>query len=211
MDNTYTNEPSKANAERVAATVKGQHPIFQEIRVVEDENSFDYQYRTPQVQTPVKLETAPTGESVQRMAIQNNQNNFSINQISYGSSDLSQQIINHRKTLGLERGKTKSNFAIFEYEDESGALHTIMKKSEFTKGHAERLIHNEIQNMGIDASKVKRIYSERQPCILSGCSKLLKDNYKNAAVTYSFEYEDKDSRAKGNSEMEKALELLFSN
>jgi hypothetical protein len=68
MDNTYANEPSKANAERVAATVKGQHPVFQEIRVVEDENSFDYQYRTPQVQTPVKLETAPTGERVQRMA-----------------------------------------------------------------------------------------------------------------------------------------------
>lgn len=72
LDKKYADNPTKANAEKVAATVKGQHPVFQELRVVEDENSFDYQYRTPQAQAPVKVETAPTGERVvQRMKKKN--------------------------------------------------------------------------------------------------------------------------------------------
>jgi phage-related protein len=64
MDRNYENDPSRENAQLVATTIQSRHPALQNIRVVEDEDSFDYEYRT--TQSPQTLEVE-TGEVVQRM------------------------------------------------------------------------------------------------------------------------------------------------
>ncbi|WP_157368541.1 nucleic acid/nucleotide deaminase domain-containing protein [Zavarzinella formosa] len=113
-----------------------------------------------------------------------------IGKIDYGSTYLSRLAQYHRTAEGLtESGK---NIAVFEYKATDGTLKTIVKSSEFTAGHAERLIATELGEKGINADQVTRIYSELQPCVIpteaAGCSRFLQKTFPQAEVSWSFDY-----------------------
>ena len=114
--------------------------------------------------------------------------------ITYGSTDLSKLAINYAKQNNITGGR---NVAVFEYIDLKGRTQTLIRASERGKGHAERLIAEELQNKGIPNENVTRIYSELEPCSAPGgyCNNMIKNGspsglgpFNNAKVTYSFSY-----------------------
>ncbi|NJM33968.1 MAG: hypothetical protein HC850_03820 [Rhodomicrobium sp.] len=108
-------------------------------------------------------------------------------QIAYGATDLSQAAIAFRVANDI---RTARNVAVFEYV-ENGVTRTLAMASERGVGHAERLIARELERMGVDPASVTRIYSELEPCSVlfgGGCTRFIDDTFRNAAVTYSFEY-----------------------
>jgi len=97
------------------------------------------------------------------------------------------------------------NMAVFEYR-ENGSLIKAVGPSARGRGHAERLIWQELAAKGVDPSEVVRIYSELEPCMLPGgyCKLWLARTFPNAKVTYSFPYgADVGSRMRG---LEKLIE-----
>jgi phage-related protein len=118
LDQTYENNPTRENAQLVASTIQSRHPALQNIRVVEDEDSFDYEYRT--AQSPQTLEVE-TGEVVQRMKKRQNTNpsvfgseNTEISRVVNILKDLPQF-----KNKVFERNLLTSYIAENYYTDES--------------------------------------------------------------------------------------------
>lgn len=135
---------------------------------------------------------------------------YKIEKIQYGSSDLSKVAIEYRKTNGLFSAR---NVAVFEYT-ENDISKTIVMASERGIGHAERLIANKLQQMGIQPSQVTRIFSELEPCNVPGgyCKKFIQNTYPQAKVTYCFEYgENAASRGKGVDLLKQELQNLVNN
>ncbi|TQF15752.1 hypothetical protein FJV41_11785 [Myxococcus llanfairpwllgwyngyllgogerychwyrndrobwllllantysiliogogogochensis] len=137
-------------------------------------------------------------------------------QVGYGSTDLAQEAIRMRKTMGLN--SRKANVAVFEYEDANGVLQLTavpnlpmgkFREKDFWFGvHSEEVGRRVLADAGIDPAKVRRVYSERQPCMLPGktCSTMLAREFPNAKVTYSFDYgATVQSRHAGNEAMDKSL------
>lgn len=103
------------------------------------------------------------------------------------------------------------NIAVFEYENE-GQLITIVGVSERNKGHAERLIAKNLEDMKIKPTQVRRIYSELEPCSIPGgyCKRFLQKEFPQADITYSFEYgTTKESRSVGVQALKKAVNKIF--
>lgn len=128
--------------------------------------------------------------------------------VAYGLTDLSKLAQQYRKLKNLKSG----NVAVFEYM-EGGVRKTIAMESKQFVGHSEQLIARQLEKMGVDPKNVTRIYSELAPCTYlfgGGCSRLIQETFKNAAVTFSFEYgATKASRAAGVTLLKEALEKLF--
>ena len=84
------------------------------------------------------------------------------------------------------------NVAVAEYEATDGSLKTIARASQRGVGHAERNLGRALNEMGIDPSKVRRIYSELQPCNMPGgyCDSFIQREYSQSKVTWTFEYGD---------------------
>jgi hypothetical protein len=78
-------------------------------------------------------------------------------------------------------------------------LKTITTFSERRVGHAERLLVKDLEAMGIDPSRVTRIFSELEPCQIPGgwCKDFIQRTFPNANVSWAFEYGDAVSRARG--------------
>ena len=132
---------------------------------------------------------------------------YTIEKISYGSSDLSKVAIEFRK---VNRILTARNVAVFEYT-ENGISKIIAMVSERGVGHAERLIANNLEQMGIRPSQVTRIFSELEPCSVPGgyCKKFIQNTFPQAKVTYCFEYgETAASRATGVDLLKQELKNL---
>jgi hypothetical protein len=128
----------------------------------------------------------------------------SIGRINYGSSDLSQLA----KTTRLQTGEfTPRNLAVFEYRAADGSLKTITTFSERGVGHAERLLAKDLEAMGVDPSRVTRIFSELEPCQAPGgfCKDFIQLTFPNAKVSWAFEYGDAASRATGIEALREAL------
>jgi cytidine deaminase len=97
------------------------------------------------------------------------------------------------------------NLAVFEYE-EQGRLVRWTGSSARGRGHAERLVWQELAAKGVQPSQVVAIYSELEPCVLPGgyCRLWLARTFPNAKVTYSFSYgADVRSRMRGLEELTK--------
>ena len=132
----------------------------------------------------------------------------SIKQVEYGSTDLSQEAIRYRQENNITGAR---NIAVYEYEN-NGQLSTIAGASQRNQGHAERLIAKELENMGIQPTQVKRIYSELEPCSIPGgyCKRFLQTVFPKADVTYSFEYGlTQESRRAGVKALKEAEKKLF--
>lgn len=114
------------------------------------------------------------------------QDNINIEQIEYGSSDLSKTAIEFRKANGIF---TARNVSVFEYT-ENGAVKTIVMASERGAGHAERLIAKSLEEMGVQPSQITRIFSELEPCSAPGgyCKRFIQKTFPQAKVSYCFEY-----------------------
>lgn len=133
--------------------------------------------------------------------------NSSINQVEYGSTDLSQEAICYRRKNNITGTR---NIAVFEYEN--NGLHIITGGSQRNQGHAERLLAKKLENMGIQPAHVKRIYSELEPCSIPGgyCKQFLQKVFPQADITYSFEYGlTKESRSTGLKALKEAVKKLF--
>jgi Xanthomonas XOO_2897-like deaminase len=146
----------------------------------------------------------------------------------YGESELSRLAIEYRK--GLPVPKHNGNIAIFEYLDESGK---VLKK-EFTtyskkecnalglnkSPHAEILGLEWLEKEKISFDKVRKVYSELEPCSLteSMCKEKIAKNCKNALIEHSFEYPGKETesilteiRRAAIAEREKVLNKIITN
>jgi hypothetical protein len=127
-------------------------------------------------------------------------------QIDHGSSDVAQKAIALRqKDPTISSGR---NVAVFEYKEPDGTLQTIALASEPGFKHAEVLIIDELRRRGIPPAWVTRIYSELQPCNTRPnlCERLIKDNFPQAEVTWSFEYgASRSSRDRGMAALKKAI------
>lgn len=110
-------------------------------------------------------------------------------QIPLGESKMSKLAIEHRKTLSVP--KHGGNIAVFEFIDNGGAKQykAISTEMEST-AHAEILGMKWLSDNKIPYKNVKKIYSELEPCSLgqSQCKKVLKDNFPNIEVEYSYKY-----------------------
>jgi len=75
-------------------------------------------------------------------------------------------------------------------EDETFIAQAELDEVMFSRLSLEALCAKELQRLGIDPSKVTRIYSELQPCHLPGafCEKFIRQKFPQAEVTWSFEY-----------------------
>jgi len=128
--------------------------------------------------------------------------------VAYGATDLSKLAQQYRRAKNLRSG----NVAVFEYI-EGGVRKTLTMESKQFVGHSERLIAEQLEKMGVDPKSVTRIYSELAPCTYTfggGCSRFIQETFKNAAVTFSFEYgATKASREAGVALLQKAIADLF--
>lgn len=128
--------------------------------------------------------------------------------VAYGVTDLSKLAQQYRKLHNLKSG----NVAVFEYL-EGGVRKTLAMESKQFVGHSERLIAEQLRKLGIDPKNVTRIYSELAPCTYTfggGCSRFIQETFRNAAVTFSFEYgATKASRTAGVTLLKDAIEQLF--
>ena len=146
----------------------------------------------------------------------------------YGESELSRLAIEYRK--GLPVPKHNGNVAIFEYIDETGKIvrkefTTYSKKECKALGinkspHAEILGLEWLEKEKISFDKVKKVYSELEPCSLteSLCKEKITKNCKNALIEHSFEYPGKEAesilteiRRAAIAEREKILNKIITN
>ena len=130
--------------------------------------------------------------------------------VPYGGTDLSEMAQLHRLDHGITGGQ---NVAVFEYLDDNGMPNYISQASGDGL-HAERRIAAHLDQMGIDPSRVTRVYTELAPCPetpgMQYCGRMLDSRYPNAQVTHSFEYGlDRASRRRGVRDLKAAVRKLF--
>jgi Xanthomonas XOO_2897-like deaminase/Domain of unknown function DUF11 len=129
--------------------------------------------------------------------------------------DLDQRLYQYRDDHKIPIGR---NVAVFEFEYPDKSRGTIAIDSEqFTdpktrgdriQGHSERRAAQILRSYGIQPEQVKRILSERQPCMLPGafCARMLATEFPDAEVNWKYEYGDsKESRQRGNAQMKQTL------
>jgi hypothetical protein len=131
--------------------------------------------------------------------------------VPYGSTGLSKLAQTSRLARNFNNAR---NVAVFEYKTADGSLHTLVGESQgFTTGggHAERIIANQLQNMGVQPSQVTRIYSELEPCNNPGgyCMRFVRETFPHAKLTWSFNYLDPVTRDQGRQEWLNAIKWLF--
>jgi hypothetical protein len=70
-------------------------------------------------------------------------------------------------------------------------LRTLARESQ-NSVHAEHIVWDELERMGVKPRDVKRIYSELEPCGnypgFPNCAKWLEETFPRAKVTWSFPY-----------------------
>ncbi|MDR0604678.1 MAG: hypothetical protein LBG80_10285, partial [Bacteroidales bacterium] len=153
-------------------------------------------------------------------------------QVQYGSTGLSRQVqvtrvLNNISTTQSRNGNTvtPNGTAVF-YKDKDGKIQSLVyfsggRGTPGTHSHSERIMQKDLEAKGIFSSNVIEIYSERQPCMIptpqAGCDAMLKKQFPNANITWSFQYGDtKQSRIQGNQELINAVQginpqYLFNN
>lgn len=92
------------------------------------------------------------------------------------------------------------NIAVIEYRDANGELQMHAAPSG-NNHHSERNALDQLAAMGVPASAITQIYTEREPCCLPGayCADLLEQRIPGVPVSFSYEYgEQGDSRDRGN-------------
>ena len=131
-----------------------------------------------------------------------------LEQVGYGSTNLSRFAIEHRRANNIPLSR---NVAVFEYVDQNNVLVKLAKESGRAQGHAERLIWKELEGQGITPEQVRGIYSELEPCVTVGgyCKPWIARTFPGAAVSYSFEYGlSEESRASGREQLRQAAVQL---
>lgn len=116
----------------------------------------------------------------------------------YGESRMSKMAIEFRRAqIPPNHG---GNIAIFEYVDNAGNIvakefSTLSENELLAKGldkspHAEIIGMKWMEENKIPNSKIKRVYSELEPCTFtsSKCKHKLRSQYENALIEYSFDY-----------------------
>ncbi|SEG91398.1 RHS repeat-associated core domain-containing protein [Thermomonospora echinospora] len=101
-------------------------------------------------------------------------------QVTYGSTDLSQAVLEARV---LDGSKSANTYAAARYEDSSGELRTLVVNSD-AGGHAEPNMIDRLAELNISSSSVKELYVEYQPCARCGANYI--PLYTNAEITWSF-------------------------
>lgn len=106
-----------------------------------------------------------------------------------GESKMSKLAIAHRQSLSVP--KHAGNIAVFEFVNKNGTTQYKAFSTEiniFT--HAEMLGMKWLSENKIPFENVKKIYSELEPCSLgqSACKRVLKDNFPNIEIEYSYQY-----------------------
>ncbi|MBW5470854.1 hypothetical protein GPJ61_23855 [Brevibacillus formosus] len=143
---------------------------------------------------------------------------LNVKQVEYGSNDLSKAAQQFRIDNNITGGQNvliaeaEVNGVVKRYQIVSIREEIVLGEETIEKIiHSEKIFDDIMKKEGISPDQVKRIYSEREPCILDGhnCKQLLSKEYPNAEVTYSFEYGDQKSRNRGNKKLKQALKQLF--
>lgn len=132
-----------------------------------------------------------------------------LEQVDYGSTDMSRFAIEHRRANNIPLGR---NVAVFECADENNRFVKLARESGRGQGHAERLIWKELEGRGFTPAQVTRVYSELEPCVTVGgyCKPWLARTFPGAEVSYSFEYGlSEESRATGRGQLREAAEQLL--
>ena len=111
--------------------------------------------------------------------------------------DLKQRLYQYRDDHNIPAGR---NVAVYEFEYPDKSRGTIAVDSEpFTdpktrgdriQGHSERRAAEILNSYGIKDEQVKRIHSDRQPCMLPGayCERMISNRFPKADVTWDHEY-----------------------
>ena len=143
---------------------------------------------------------------------------LNVKQVEYGSDDLSKAAQQFRIDNNITGGQNvliaevEVNGVVKRYQIVSTREEIVVGEEVVEKiTHSEKIFDDIMKKEGISPDQVKRLYSEREPCILDGhnCRQLLSKEYPNAEVTYSFEYGDQKSRNRGNKKLKQALKQLF--
>ncbi|MNJ58261.1 hypothetical protein D3C77_538890 [compost metagenome] len=103
------------------------------------------------------------------------------------------------------------NIALFEFIDDNGNL---IKKAFVSnpKAHSEAVGLAYLRENNIPNESVKRIYTEREPCILTAtndanCAGMIKIQFPNSKVEYSIDYGDTPEHGKiAKEELKKLIE-----
>lgn len=118
-----------------------------------------------------------------------------------GFTDLGRRALEFRGNGVVGSG---GNVAVLEYV-ENGEIRYLSRISEGGV-HSERVLGNELAELGIDPNSVTRVYSERQPCHYQHCGDYLGKNLPNAKVTWSYEHGiTRESRVAGNRGLRNAI------
>ncbi|WP_337045404.1 nucleic acid/nucleotide deaminase domain-containing protein [Emticicia sp. 17c] len=145
-----------------------------------------------------------------------------LKKVELNSTDLAKKAIQHRENAPQLIGKNR-NFCVFEYEDLNGKTDYIYGVSG-KNIHSEKHAMDQLETLGIPPGKIKRVYTELEPCSLShggdkdgtGCAGFLaKKGLVDKEIQYSYEYPggDNDSisqpiREKSVSDKAEAIEKL---
>ncbi|MFJ8077022.1 nucleic acid/nucleotide deaminase domain-containing protein [Streptomyces sp. NPDC096176] len=90
--------------------------------------------------------------------------------------------------------------AAFEYVDASGAKQVVTEATGPGQPHPEEIIWRQLAAAGVEASQVRRVYCELEPCVLPGhyCAMWMQSAFPQAQFTHSFDYgESAESREEG--------------
>lgn len=90
--------------------------------------------------------------------------------------------------------------AAFEYVDASGAKQVVTEATGPGQPHPEEIIWRRLSADGVEASQVKRVYCELEPCVMPGhyCAVWMQAAFPQAEFTHSFDYgESAESREEG--------------
>ncbi|MFC7547919.1 nucleic acid/nucleotide deaminase domain-containing protein [Plantactinospora sp. GCM10030261] len=131
-------------------------------------------------------------------------------QVAYGTGKLGKAVLAARRNL--PDPQSMRNGAIFEYVSNGKRVLSDVRWSRLGT-HSERVIWKELEALGVKPADVRRIYSELEPCIIpteaAGCKRFIEKTFPNAKVTWSFEYGDAASRARGNEARKALFDKLF--
>lgn len=115
--------------------------------------------------------------------------------IPWGSG-ISKEAIGYRDDFNIGAGK---NVTVFKFKYPNGEDGTIafesvrpgplsLRSPTAIVGHAERRLAKYLKEYGIDPDDVTDIYSELEPCGYQHCDTFLTTTFRNAKVSYSFDY-----------------------